>query len=100
MRDLKDKELRGRWGCRREKRVKPFSEQTKSCPDHEWIPELIPARLIDEETMTYEADNGFQFRNGREFLSSGQIAWLSRNDWQQDAATELVDEFDGEIEIL
>ena len=99
-RDLKDERLRGRWGCRKHRKIISFAEQQRGCRSHEWVPELVPAQLIDDETMLFESDNGFQFRNGEEHLTSGQIAWLCRNDWQRDEVTHLVDEFEGEVEIL
>ena len=101
-RDLNDPvEKRGRWGCKRKKKVLSLEEQKAGCELHQWIPELIPAMCIDENSKTYQRDS-MQFRNDQDALSSEKIAWLTRTDWDIAGAEtmfEILDEFDGSLTI-
>jgi hypothetical protein len=101
-RDLNDhEEKRGRWGCRRKRKVLTLEEQRVSCADHQWIPDLIPAMCIDEEKKEYQRDD-FRFTNDVNGLSSEKIAWLCRNNWDVEGSQEMfniLDEFDGSLTL-
>ena len=99
-RDFNDDDLkRGRWGCKKHRKVLTFDEQKTGCNDHEWIPELVPATLIDEDEMIYQRDDE-QFQNGPDHIPSDRMAWLCRNGWVQDEALEIAEAFSGKVEIL
>ena len=101
-RDLNDPiEKRGRWGCKRKKKVLTLEEQRLSCDDHQWIPELVPARCIDEDSKTYQRDS-LEFRNDVDALSSEKIAWLCRANWDikgSEPLFKILDEFEGSLTL-
>jgi hypothetical protein len=94
-------EKRGRWGCKRKKKVLTLEEQRLSCDDHQWIPELVPARCIDEDSKTYQRDS-LEFRNDVDALSSEKIAWLCRANWDikgSEPLFKILDEFEGSLTL-
>jgi hypothetical protein len=58
----------GRWSCARLLKDLTFPEQQAACPDHLFIPALVPwGKAVDanedENWIEYEAADGFRFRN-------------------------------------
>ncbi len=64
----------GGWSCERHKKALSYNEQLAGCPDHLYIPELVPAAQVDagDGFVEYESDCKV-FRNGKGGLSSVQI---------------------------
>ena len=100
----------GMWGCNRHKKALSKWEQLEGCPDHQWLPVLVPAEKTDEsdDGVTYER-NGEMFTNAttetsdqpRRFTSSA-IAYLSRAQWDFDQTQHMASqraEFGGIIEV-
>lgn len=58
----------GRWSCALRRKDLSWPEQQAACPEHRFIPALVPAEVTDaseqENWIEYRTADGFTFRNG------------------------------------
>lgn len=68
----------GAWHCAKYDQNVPDNFQTIGCDNHLFIPSLVPfAKAVDsneeENSVTYEKENGMTFKNGKDFYTSKEI---------------------------
>jgi|GEM_PF-2069525 len=93
--NLTDRKNRGQWGCTRTKKIIDYKQQLAGCLDHQWIPELVPAKHLGgnkfekNDVVFYNVGANDPMENDNSYTSS-EIAFLCRNEFDFDSNENLV----------
>ena len=103
--DIKNTSDKAIWGCLKKKKLLSIKDQQKGCFEHQFIPGLVPGKLINDRDMVYQKGdliftNSPASETGDDCFTSSEIAFLSRNNWDIDDTRnlkELRTDLDAEI---
>ena len=92
----------GKWQCNFHNKPISTAEQRKACPDHVFLPDMIPyAKPVDanptENWVEYETTTGEKFKNGKCDWPSDELPFLDCRLVADDSLKQIRKAFDGKV---